>query len=212
MSTHLSVGQPAPRRRILVACASCDTLQTADIASPAETLHCVRCDVVVYRAMHRAPDAALALTVAATICFLMGNALPIVAIEAGGNAANTTLIGAAQALDAADMRSVAVVVLLTTVVAPALELSCLLALLSDACWGGLSRLRGALVRARERLRPLSMVEIFVLGALVAIVKLGDLAKIVLGLGLWSLFGFMVLSATAAFAIERTDLWTRARTA
>ena len=160
--------------------------------------------------MHRDPDDALALSVAAALCFLLGNMFPVVALQATGNTTSATLLGASHALYAQDMRSVALVVLLTTIVVPAIDLCCLCALLAVVRAKRSSPFLGVLLRLRSVLRPWSMVEIFVLGALVAIVKLGDLARIVLGIGMWSLVAFMVVSAAATFAFDRTDFWSGSR--
>jgi paraquat-inducible protein A len=160
----------------------------------------------VHRIADRRPEETLALVVAATFCFLLGNVFPVVAIEAKGNDAASTLIGAAHALYANGMQSVALVVLLITVVVPAIELGCLCALLVGLRTPGASRFQGALLRVRQSLLPWSMVEIFVLGAVVAIVKLGDFAHISLGIGMWSLAAFMILSAAAKLAFEHTDFW------
>lgn len=104
------------------------------------------------------------------------------------------------------MQFVALVVLLITVVVPAIELGCLCALFLGLRTRSPFRFRGVLLRVRQRLLPWSMVEIFVLGAVVAIVKLGDFAHISLGIGMWSLAAFIVLSAAARLAFEHTDFW------
>jgi paraquat-inducible protein A len=53
-----------------------------------------------------------------------------------------------------------------------------------------------------------MVEVLMLGVLVALVKLGHLAEIVLGVALWSLAALVVLMAAAASVFEPHDMWAR----
>ena len=171
---------PAPPST-LVACGVCDMPQYARATASSRSLHCWCCGAVVHRAADWAPEETLALVVAAAICLVLGNVFPVVAIEANGTAATSTLIGAAHALYANGMAPVAIVVLLMTVVLPAVELACLGALLLRRRHS--SPLQGALLRIRQHLLPWSMVEIFVLGSVVAIVKLGDFAHISLGIGM-----------------------------
>lgn len=146
------------------------------------------------------------MVVAAAICFVLGNVFPVVAIEANGTVAASTVIGAAHALYSNGMAPVAMVVLLMTVLLPAIELVCLCALLVSRRSSSLRQ--GVLLRVRRYLLPWSMVEIFVLGSIVAIVKLGDFAHISLDFGMWALAAFMILNAAAKLAFAHTNFWVR----
>jgi paraquat-inducible protein A len=143
---------------------------------------------------------------AAGILFLVANLLPIVAIEAEGVSVHATLIGAAYALNAQHMTLIALLVLGTTVIVPSIELFCtasvLLLIETRHPYGPLAYL----FRLRQTLKPWNMVEIFMLGALVAIVKLGSLASVLVGAGLWSLGAFMVTHAAAAHAFDPHEFW------
>jgi paraquat-inducible protein A len=189
----------------LLACPECDALQQVPRKEPA-TYHCPRCGAVVHRAVPGRLDQALALCLAAIFCFVLANSFPIVAIEAAGDTVNSTLIGAALALQAQQMDLVAVVVVLTTVIVPSIDLFCTVALLLFARARHSSPALALLFRTREALRPWNMVEIFVLGSLVAIVKLGSLASVILGTGIWSLGAFIVLSAATSHAFDPVEFW------
>jgi paraquat-inducible protein A len=189
----------------MLACRECDALLRLAQAEPT-TLRCPRCGSVVHRAVPGRLDSALAFYCAASIFFIIANVFPIVEIEAAGNKVDATLIGAANALRSQDMILVALVVIATTVAIPAIELFCATALLLLAKYRHSSGVLAVLFRLQEALRPWSMVEIFVLGALVAIVKLGSLASVVVGTGLWSLAAFMVLSAAGSHAFDPLEFW------
>jgi len=189
----------------MLACRECDALLRLVHAEPT-TLRCPRCGSVVHRAMPGRLDNALAFYCAASIFFIIANVFPIVEIEAAGNRVDATLIGAANALRSQDMNLVALVVIATTVAIPAIELFCTTVLLLLAKYRHSSRVLTVLFRLQEALRPWSMVEIFVLGALVAVVKLGSLASVVVGTGLWSLAAFMILSAAGSHAFDPLEFW------
>ena len=200
---YRSVGAPA--KASLLACRECDALLKIPTEERA-MFRCPRCGCVVHRAMKGQIDNALALYLAAWVLFAIANSFPIASIEAAGDRVDTTLIGAAHALHAQHMNLVALIVLATTVAIPTIELFCATALLLFAKSRGSPRTLAIFFRLREGLHPWSMVEIFVLGALVAIVKLGNLASVVTGIGIWSLGAFIIASAAAAHAFDPLGFW------
>jgi paraquat-inducible protein A len=56
--------------------------------------------------------------------------------------------------------------------------------------------------------PWSMLEVFLLGILVALLKLGAVGEIHLGIGLWALAGLVFCTAAAMAGIDRLELWDR----
>jgi paraquat-inducible protein A len=206
---YRSVG--APIKAPLLACRECDALLKIRGDEPA-VFRCPRCGCVVHRAMKGQIDNALAFYLAACVLFAIANNFPIASIEAAGNRVDTTLIGAVRALHAQHMNLVALIVLTTTVAIPAIELFCASSLLLFAQSRHSPRTLALFFRLREGLRPWSMVEIFVLGALVAIVKLGSLASVIVGIGTWSFGAFIIASAAAAHAFDPLGVWNEVETA
>lgn len=197
-----ATGRPTHR---FLACRACDALMSLPIES-AGVFHCPRCDHRVLRAAPDGINRSLALYLTAALLFVMANAFPVVSIEAAGNRVGVSLIGTARALASQQMNVVALLVLTTTVLVPAVDLACSLAALSIAAAPRRIALIAAFLRTRDLLRPWNMVEIFVLGSLVAIVKLSSLASVIVGPGLWSLGGFMLLSSAASHFFDPDTLW------
>ncbi len=189
----------------LLACRECDALHQVP-RGQAANFRCTRCAAVLVRAVPGRLDHALALCVAGIICFILANSFPIVAIQAGSETSYATLIDAAWTLYAQRMTLIALVVIATTVVIPSIDLCCTVALLLTARVRHWSPPLALLFRVREALKPWNMVEIFGLGALVAIVKLGNLASVVVGTGLWSLAAFIVLGAATSHAFDPLEFW------
>jgi paraquat-inducible protein A len=193
----------ASRRSI--ACHDCDALLSVPRRVPA-TFLCPRCHCVVVRRVSGGLDGALACYLAAGVFFTIANCFPIVRIAAGGDSVQATLIGAVRALHGEHMNLIAVLVLLTTMVIPAVELFCTTSVLllaeSRHPFGPLAYF----FRLRQALKPWNMVEILMLGAIVAIVKLGSLASVVLGTGLWALAAFMIAHAAATHLFDPKEFW------
>jgi paraquat-inducible protein A len=200
----------APEGGSLLVCHECDALQTVPRHSAASALACARCGALLSRRRAKSLDRVLPLTLAAFVLFLLANTTPVVAIEVAGNRSSTSLLGTVLELYHQGVVGVAVIVLLTGFVAPAADLLALLyALFALAAQRSFRALPGA-VRLLVVLRPWSMVEIFMLGALVSLVKLAGLARVIPGVGLWSLFGVIVLTAAAHAEFDIAAYWQRVR--
>ena len=56
--------------------------------------------------------------------------------------------------------------------------------------------------------PWSMVEVFMLGVLVSLVKLGRMATVVPGAGMWAFFALIIVLASATSILDPHDVWAR----
>jgi paraquat-inducible protein A len=151
----------------------------------------------------------MALAAAAAQLWVLMNFYPLVTLTLGGARRQTTLVGAAIALGQQGKVPLALLVLATTVVAPGVEI-----LVAVVVLGRLQALAragwvGPLVRWYRSLRRWSMVDVFMLGCLVSIVKLAQLAEIVAGPGLWACAALLpVLAMLSAYARPQALLrWT-----
>jgi paraquat-inducible protein A len=103
--------------------------------------------------------------------------------------------------------AIAALVLLTTVLIPLFQIVSLLYVL----WPLRSQRRApghnGLFRALTRLRPWAMTEVFMLGALVALVKLAALAQVIPGIALFS-YGALMLTLSGLTSITPTEQFWR----
>ncbi len=56
--------------------------------------------------------------------------------------------------------------------------------------------------------PWNMIEVFLIGVLVSLMKLGSIATVTLGVAFWAFAGLIVCLTAALSAIDRRDLWER----
>ena len=56
------------------------------------------------------------------------------------------------------------------------------------------------------LGPWSMVEVFVIGVLVSLVKIGAMASVVLGISFWAYVGFAVCFTASLSSLDRFEMW------
>ena len=188
-----------------IVCNGCDAVYAKPELRRREVMRCTRCGSELDRHSGEQRRRILPLTVASLIMFAIANLFPIVEIELQGLTSQTTLIGAVRVLSGENMSLVALLVLMTTVLFPLLQLCILLWLLVP-----LSHKRRApgfalLVRAMQSLRPWGMIEVFLLGVLVAIVKLSSMATVVPGAALYDFVALTVL-LTAVLAFDPRGFW------
>jgi paraquat-inducible protein A len=194
----------------IIACRECDALQATSRLSAGGVIVCCRCGAHLGHRRGASLDRALPLTLAAGVMFMLANTSPIVVIEVAGNRSSTSLLGTVVELYRQGVTGVAVMVFLTGFVAPAAQL--ILLAYALAALAARRRLRAlpTAVRLLAALRPWAMVEIFMLGALVSLVKLAGLARVIPGVGLWSLFGVIILTAAAHATFDVAGYWARIR--
>ena len=199
----------------MIVCPECDALQQEPRRVPRGTsVRCWRCKTVLIHESRKGPDYVFSLIVTGAVLFLVGNAFPLVSLEAQGNGVTTTLFGAVLHMWSQDLQLVAALVFVTTILAPAFDLCAMLYL----TLGMLRMDRGRttamppwssrVLRAVQAVRPWGMLEVFMLGSLVSIVKLGQMAAVVVGPALYSIGALILVLAAANSAFNPRDVWSR----
>jgi paraquat-inducible protein A len=190
-------------------CDGCDAVYRHATLRPREVARCQRCGTELARNAGEQKRRILPLTVASLILFAIANLFPIVEIELQGRRSQTTLFGAVVALTGEGMSPVALLVLATTLLFPLMQLLILFYLLVPLTRG--ARPPGfALLGVLQSLRPWGMIEVFLLGVLVAIVKLSGMATVVAGPALWAFVGLTVL-LTSVVSFDPRAFWEMAFT-
>jgi len=170
--------------------------------------YCIRCGALLFRRHSRTIEVCFALVVAAAILYAVANVYPFLAFQMQGQQTHTTLLEGVRALMDQDENAVAALVFLTAIASPGCEIGLLLYVLGPVYFG--FRLPGMAVAFRfvEQFRPWSMMEVFLIGILVAGVKLADLADIVPGTALYAFALLIPLLAAASNFLDAEIVWRR----
>jgi paraquat-inducible protein A len=190
----------------LVACHECDALQRRVPLEQGRRARCIRCGAALYRRPKANLDDTFAWTIAAAVLLIIANSFPVVSMEIQGQQTDATLFRAAHELYAQGMTPLAVLVLATLIIAPALELGALVYLVGPLRRGRVAAGFSVLFRLVHALRTWQMFEVFMLGILVSVVKLAHLSNVMPGLGLWAFFGLMFASIAAAASYDEENIW------
>ena len=191
----------------LIACHACDLVHRGGAISDKARVRCVRCRAELYRTNSAGMDTVIALAVTASVLLLLSNVFPLVVLQVNGSMRTTTLLGAAHGLYSQGYSPVAALVLSTTFLIPSFQIASLLYVLLPLRMGARAPGQHALFRALTWLRPWAMSEVFMLGALVAMVKLAAIAQVVPGIALFS-YGALMLTLAALTSITPTEQFWR----
>lgn len=192
----------------LIACPDCDLVQRLPRLAAGGSARCPRCDRELRRRREDSLNRTLALTLAAAVLYVVANAVPMLGLTVVGRAASTTVIGGAQQLWDDGRQVVAVLVLGTAVIAPALQIGTMLAIVLGARRARPPRWVGALLRYHPTTRIWSMIEVMLLGVLVALIKIADYATVIPGTALYALGALVFLLAGMQASFDPHAVWER----
>lgn len=191
----------------VVACHDCDLLNRLPEGLHA-TLLCARCGAVLRRHRPNGIDRALALTLAALILFVIANCFPFLALKSGGFVQETALLTGIRELWRQELYGLATLVLLTCVLVPLGQMTGLLYILAPLRWNRPAPGAMRVFRLVQHIAPWGMMEVFMLGILVALVKLGRMATIVPGTSVVA-FGLLIfIMAGAVSSLDPPLIWER----
>lgn len=195
-------------RAALIACLECDLLHRWRTLPTGGRAECSRCGAILYSNPWNSIESTLVMTVTALILFVIANCGHFMSFQLHGRSQSARIITGVFELYAEGLWGLAGMVLFVSVLAPALTLLLLLymslPIYLDRTPPGL----GPVYRLYEGLRPWCMVGVYVLGALVAITKLADMASTPVGAGFWALIALMFLVGPAQARLDPNILWKR----
>ncbi|RJQ68899.1 MAG: paraquat-inducible protein A [Desulfobacteraceae bacterium] len=191
-----------------IACPECDLLHRREPLPPNGMATCRRCGAVLYRGQYKSLDRTLAMSLTGMILFAMSNLNPFLTLHLEGQVQETTLISGVIELYRQDMPILAALVLATGIVFPLVTLAGLTYVLlplkfNRRPWG-----MAAIFRIISNLKPWGMTEVFLLGILVSIVKLTNMAQIVPGVALYAFAGLVFVVAATAASLNPDTVWQR----
>jgi len=198
----------APADTSLVACPDCDLLQRLPDLVPGASARCPRCNLELWRHREDSLNRTLALSLAAALLYVIANSVPMIGLTVVGRAAFTTVFGGAVQLWNDGEQIVAGLVLFSAVIAPALQIAFMLAIVLGARRAHPPPWVGTLLRHHPTTRTWSMIEVMLLGVLVALIKIAELATVIPGVALFALGALVFVFAGMQAAFDPRDVWQR----
>jgi paraquat-inducible protein A len=166
---------------------------------------CTRCAGVLQRYNGLSVEQRLALTLTAAMLWVFANFYPVMSISLQGLKSSATLWDSVVALAQGPITFIALVAAISIIIAPVFQLLLLMWVLGFAMKGRRSPAFKVCMRWLEALRPWSMLEVCLLGAMVAVFKLAGMLDVLPGTGLFALAALSLLLIRIAGRDIR-DLW------
>ena len=193
-----------------IACPDCDLLQRLPELPPGGKGRCPRCGWTVGSRSANPIDLPLALTITALILLIVANTAPLMSLSAVGRYASTTIIGGAYEMWVQGQEVTAAIVAFCAVIAPAGYILFMLAVLLAVRRPPAPEWVGEMLRGAEVMRPWSMHEVMMLGILVALIKIAELATVEAGVGMYAVGALVMLFPAIMVTFDEDEIWRRVR--
>ena len=192
----------------LLSCHTCHLISRQPQSADHQSLQCPRCGASLHRRKPNSLARTWALVMAAFIFYIPANLLPITKVTSLGAVQSDTIMSGVIYFIHSGMWPIALVIFVASVAVPLLKLLILTYLLYSvkrkSTWR--QKDRTALYRITEAVGRWSMVDIYVVTILVALVNLGALATIEAGPGAAFFGAVVVITMFAAMSFDPRLIW------
>jgi paraquat-inducible protein A len=192
----------------LIACHDCDLLHRRREVPVGGSARCSRCGSVLYRRPADTVDASLALAATALVLFLLANLYPFIYFKVAGRVEVNYLITGVFTLKDYGMPPLAVLILLCSILAPGLKIALMLYVLIPVKLGRTAPGMARAFRWLEFISPWGMIEVYMMGVVVAIVNLLAIASIDFGTAFYCFIGLFFVMTAADAKLDPHLVWER----
>lgn len=197
---------------ILIGCEECGLVTELPAMRDGQKASCPRCGHVLAKQISQPYQRPLSYGVACLIMLVLSVSFPFMSFSVQGISQEISLLHAAEMLNIFQNTLLAALLLLTVVILPAIYISILLYLYwiarrnlsaSPKKFGPLQK---RLCRRMFQIESWLMVDVFLIGVLVSLIKIAALADIGLGMSFWAFCIYTLLVVKCVSMVDRTWLW------
>ena len=188
------------------ACEECDLLIAVPAIQEGERADCPRCGHLLTQRPKQGFERALSFALAGCIFFLISLSFPFLTLSSGGIENVMTLPQASLAIYREHHVALAAIVFIAIIALPIALLSVVIALTGPLVLGLRRQWLPQVGKLMFKLNDWAMVEVFVIGVIVSLVKIAKLATVVLGLSFWAYIMFAICLTAAMSGLDRMQVW------
>ncbi|MGD8255938.1 MAG: paraquat-inducible protein A [Desulfobacterales bacterium] len=204
----MNIGSQTALNNQMISCHSCHLLCQCPGGGAGNSLKCPRCGARLHLRKPHSIARTWALIIAAIIFYIPANVLPITTVVSFGKAQSDTIMSGVIYFIHSGMWPIALVIFVASIFVPLVKLIILTFLLISvqrrSDWRPKDRTR--LYRITEMIGRWSMLDIYVVTILVALVNLGSLATINAGPGAGFFAAVVVITMLAAMSFDPRLIW------
>lgn len=190
----------------LIACPECDLLMERVHLSISHQASCPRCGYELFVSRIAMKRRSFALVITALLLFSPANFLPIMHLNLFGVKSEDTIWSAVVSLYKGDMELVALFVFLFSIVIPLFKLFSQLIVLLCVFYKKSLHVGRFFYRGYQVLREWGMLEVYLFGIIVSIVKLVDMADIQIGIGMFCFIGLLLSQLWLDVTMSEHQIW------
>lgn len=197
----------------LIPCEECGLIVAIPLIDEGEKVQCPRCKHTLTQIIHHPYQRPIAYIIACLIMLMLSLCFPFMSFSVEGLSQEIGLLHSVKMLDQFQNSALALLLLCTVIVLPAIYLCFMLYLYIQSL-----RVAQLSVRQIDRIRrvckivfivkPWLMVDVFLVGVLVSLVKISALADIGLGYSFWAFCIYTVLLVKCVSLVDRNWLWNQ----
>ena len=196
-----SISNPSNDTEHWSACHDCDLLLPIHDITENQVARCPRCNAVLYRHKKNSINRTLAFSLSALLFYIPANMLPILTLDIYGNTGRNTMLNGVARLWEQGFWWMAFLVAICSVLMPLFELVLLLTISIAIKRQSYSRALPFTIKLQHLTSSWAMLEVYLLGIIVATVKMSDLGDLVLG---QALVCYLILLAFTLCALQSYD--------
>jgi paraquat-inducible protein A len=190
-----------------IACEKCDLLMGLPLLNSHQLAHCPRCQHLLMRRHYDGGFLqSVAFAISALVLLLTALSFPFLGFSSNGQDKFMTLLQSGTTLLDAGENILGLLVIFFVIVAPLLLITTLLTLASAVLLRRGNRLAAVCGRVFYEIAHWNMIEVFVIGVVVSLVKISSMASVELVAGFWAFMGFSLCLWAAVNSVDRHQLW------
>lgn len=190
----------------LLACHDCDLLLARPEIEAGQKARCPRCGYAIAEKGRDTLNAMIAAAITALLLMFVAIASAFIGFSARGQSRDATLVGSISTLWDTGYPVIAFLAFVFVVVMPGFYLLGVLYVTLKLKRRKRGRWTVNLLNGIFHIRTWAMAEVFLIGALISLIKIAGMASVELGLGFWSFMLFCVAFPVVISMTDRHQLW------
>ncbi|MBT8347230.1 MAG: paraquat-inducible protein A [Desulfofustis sp.] len=190
----------------LTACPGCDLLIPVPAVPDGHYIACGRCGTTLSKSYINSIDRVLALSFAGLLLYLPAMFLPLMTLSSLGLKERGSVVDTCIGFYQNGYVVVSIITFVTAVIVPFLKIFIPFLTAVSLKLGRRAKVLIPSFKLHKHLEEWGMVEIYLLGILITLIKMGDVASIDFNLGFFCFIGLVLLSMAVSVSIDRRLFW------
>ncbi len=192
----------------IVCCHECDELVKISNPHCEGRFKCPNCGHLLFRHKEGMIERMYALGIAALVLFALTNYFPFLSFHVAGNTSHANFFTSSIYLFQEEQFLLAVALMMTTMVVPFIRIMLILTLFGPLYYGYLPRYTSVSLKLLTFSQPWAMLDVFLVGVFVSMVKLIKMGTIIPGTSLWAFMVMVFVMAGMQVTLNPHPIWER----